>query len=223
MASGKLALGVKNTFIDAKLVDVEFESCRRSRAYTDSHLEFSKVIVNDDDADTTFGSDTESIASYDEPPRTTIMLRNLPKNLTRNSLVAMLDEKHLRGKYDFVYLPQDYKHHVGFGYAFVNFTVASDAESCMTLFEGYSNWPMTSEKVCTVGWSNQEQHGIDAHIERFRNSPVMHADVPDEYKPMIFIEGERLPFPEPTTKIRAPPASRRRITARTRAALRDTA
>jgi len=135
----------------------------------------------------------------------------------------MLDEKQLNGLYDFVYLPQDYKHHVGFGYAFVNFAEAAHAESCIELFEGYNNWPMTSEKICTVGWSNQKQHGIDAHIERFRNSPVMHPEVPDEYKPMIFCEGVRKPFPEPTTKIRAPPASRRRITARTRAALRDVA
>lgn len=220
MTAVRLEVEVRKTFIDAKII----ETGRRSRAFTDSEIDVTckAVSFSTDDADTVCGSDSESVITCgDEPTRTTIMLRNLPKNLTRDSLLSMLNEKYLIGKYDFVYLPQDYKHHVGFGYAFVNFTKASDAESCMTLFDGYNNWPMPSEKQCTVGWSNQDQHGVEAHIERFRNSPVMHPDVPDEYKPMIFSNGVRVPFPEPTTKIRAPPASRRRITARTRAALRD--
>ena len=40
-----------------------------------------------------------------------------------------------------------------------------------------------------MNWSHPYQ-GLDAHIERYRNSPVMHEDVPDEYKPM---SGPRIP------------------------------
>ena len=31
----------------------------------------------------------------------------------------------------------------------------------------------------------------EAHVERYKNSPVMHKSVPDEYKPVIFADGVR--------------------------------
>ena len=39
---------------------------------------------------------------------------------------------------------------------------------------------MSSQKVCEVCWGNPLQ-GLGAHIVRYRNSPVMHQSVPDEY------------------------------------------
>lgn len=35
-------------------------------------------------------------------------------------------------------------------------------------------------------------------MERYRNSPVMHESVPDEYKPVILQNGLRVNFPEPS-------------------------
>ena len=46
----------------------------------------------------------------------------------------------------------------------------------------------------------------EAHVDRYRNSPVMHRDVPDEYKPVIFKNGVRKNFPRPTKKVKAPTA-----------------
>ena len=35
---------------------------------------------------------------------------------------------------------------------------------------------------------------LEAHIERFRSSPVMHRDVPEECKPQLFKDGEEIDF-----------------------------
>merc|ERR1740123_2226645 len=41
--------------------------------------------------------------------RTTVMLRNLPNDYTRDMLLALLDKEGFQGKYNFVYLPMDFK------------------------------------------------------------------------------------------------------------------
>lgn len=133
----------------------------------------------------------------------TLMLRNLPNNYTRTMLLSLLDTEGFSGQYDFVYLPIDFKSHASLGYAFVNLNTIEVAESCWKVFEGFNKWVVPSQKVCSVNWSTPFQ-GLDAHVERYRNSPVMHEHVPDEYKPMLFSGGTRLPFPPPTKKIRAP-------------------
>jgi len=133
----------------------------------------------------------------------TLMLRNLPNNYTRDMLLALLDSEGFSTHYDFVYLPIDFKSHASLGYAFVNLSTAEAAESCWKAFEGFNKWVVPSMKVCSVNWSSPFQ-GLDAHVERYRNSPVMHEHVPDEYKPMLLSGGKRLPFPLPTKKIRAP-------------------
>lgn len=52
-------------------------------------------------------------------------------------------------------------------------------------------------------WGGPHQ-GLEAHVERYRNSPVMHEDVPDTFKPVLFANGVRISFPLPTRKLRAP-------------------
>jgi hypothetical protein len=80
---------------------------------------------------------------------------------------------------------------------------AEQATRFFETFEGFHRWVVPSQKVCSVNWSHPYQ-GIDAHIERYRNSPVMHEDVPDEYKPMVFENGERIAFPPPIKKLKVP-------------------
>jgi len=127
-------------------------------------------------------------------PRTTTVLRNLPVGCTRASLLAILDANGLRGAYDFVYLPFDFDTGAMFGYAFVNWIsheVALRVWQQLPLFE--------------VSWSDPYQ-GLDAHLKRYTNSSVMHGSVPDERKPILFFAGERIAFPKPTRRIKAPRA-----------------
>jgi len=135
--------------------------------------------------------------------RTTVMIRNMPNNYTRDMLLDLVDAMGFVGKYDFAYLPVDFQSQAGLGYAFINFSTVDDAKACFEQFEGFSNWKLPSEKVCTVTWSSPTQ-GFEAHIDRYRNSPVMHPSLPDEWKPVLLQNGVRVPFPLPTKAIKTP-------------------
>merc|ERR1719261_1151155 len=130
--------------------------------------------------------------------RTTVMLRNMPNNYTRDMLLDLVNSMGFTGCYDFAYLPVDFKSQAGLGYAFINFVSTAEAQRCFECFEGFSEWRVPSEKVCTVTWGSPYQ-GLEAHIERYQNSPVMHHSIPDEWKPILLdCEGARIDFPAPT-------------------------
>jgi len=128
--------------------------------------------------------------------RTTLMLRNVPNSYTRDMFLAMLDAEGFRGFYDFAYLPMDFDRGCGLGYAFVNLTNNSLVPQFRATFDGYSAWTLRTSKVCRVTWSDRDQ-GLKANVKRYRNNPVMHPSVPDEYRPCLFSNGERAPFPLP--------------------------
>jgi len=136
--------------------------------------------------------------------RTTLMLRNLPTCLSCQDLVDALHAAGFAGTYDFVYLPIDFRRGLGVGYAFLNVVEHSAAAAIMDMFQGFSAsaWSSKSRKVVEVCWS--EQQGLSALVERYRNSRMMHKNVPNQFKPMLLSNGMRVPFPEPTRKIRAP-------------------
>merc|ERR1712113_189227 len=131
------------------------------------------------------------------------MLRNLPDNFTRSHLVDLLEDEGLEGSYDLVYVPMDFNNKCCLGYAFVNFLTACDALRSWATFDGFSDWGTPNSKVCELMWSDPHQ-GIDALIERYRNSPVMHGSVPEEWKPAYFVDGVQVGFPPPTEKVKAP-------------------
>lgn len=126
--------------------------------------------------------------------RTTLVFRRLPKNVTRTSLLEMLDTAGWKGLYDFVYLPMDFKKGKVFGYAIVNFISNSSAEQASAHFEGAG---------ANVDWSDSHQ-GLQELIQRYRDSPIMHASMPEISKPIIFSKGVVTAFPRPTKQIKAP-------------------
>lgn len=136
--------------------------------------------------------------------RTTLMLRNLPSCFIRQNVLDMLDEAGFAGTYDFVYLPIDFHTGAGLGYAFLNAVDNQQANAIIEGLQGYSSWNDTSsQKILDVCWSAPHQ-GLDMLVDRYRNSRVMHGSVPDEYKPVLFTNGTRVPFPRHTKRIRAP-------------------
>jgi len=150
--------------------------------------------------------------------RTTVMMRNLPFECTREVLIALLQDHGYTAMFDLLYLPIDFKFNNGIGYAFVNFVSPEIAQTFCSAFTGlqvfpmgaermcgvtgFKVFPMGGERMCEVGWSDVQ--GLETHVERYRNSPVMHDSVPDEYKPVLFVGSERVPFPKPTKKVRLP-------------------
>ncbi|CAE7570339.1 ML1 [Symbiodinium natans] len=135
--------------------------------------------------------------------RTTVMLRNIPNNYTRQMFLQLLSETGFHARYDFVYLPCDFQRDSNLGYAFINLVDSESVEAFWNAFEGFSSWAIPTAKVGQVTWSGPHQ-GFEAHVERYRNSPVMHRSVPEEYKPLIFMHGEQVPFPPPTRRLKAP-------------------
>eukprot|EP00437_Effrenium_voratum_P035054 CAMPEP_0181463222 /NCGR_PEP_ID=MMETSP1110-20121109/34803_1 /TAXON_ID=174948 /ORGANISM="Symbiodinium sp., Strain CCMP421" /LENGTH=356 /DNA_ID=CAMNT_0023587913 /DNA_START=77 /DNA_END=1145 /DNA_ORIENTATION=+ len=138
--------------------------------------------------------------------KTTVMLRNVPNNYTREMFLAMLDDNGFCGRYDFAYLPCDFHRRANLGYAFVNFVNCEVALAAWRRFDGFSEWALPSQKVCAVSWSGPHQ-GLEQHVERYRNSPVMHKSVPDEYRPVVFQNGVRQRFPSPTRSLKEPDQS----------------
>mmetsp|Transcript_29340 Transcript_29340/g.45974 ORF Transcript_29340/g.45974 Transcript_29340/m.45974 type:complete len:421 (+) Transcript_29340:69-1331(+) len=142
--------------------------------------------------------------SNDEKTYTTVMLRNLPNDYTRDMLMELLDSQGFSGRFDFIYVPFDFKKHAGLGYAFMNMVTHQDAIHAMEALTGFHDWKLKSNKVMQVAWSTPLQ-GLWANVERYKNSPVMHPDVPNEFKPLLFANGVSVDFP-PATKILQAPA-----------------
>lgn len=126
---------------------------------------------------------------------------------SRDQLFELLDNEGFNGMYDLVYHPIDFGTRLGFGYAFVNFVSVEAAAECSEYFNGFTRWTTKHDKACEVSQSTELQ-GLESHVERYRNSPVMHESVPDEFKPATFADGLRVPFPSPTKKVTKPRAPR---------------
>jgi len=131
------------------------------------------------------------------------MLKNLPNNYTRSMLLALLDQQGFSRLYDFIYLPFDFAKKANRGYAFVNLVHPGSMPAFWAAFDGFKSWVLPSTKVCEVTHSIGCQ-GLRAHIERYRNSSVMHQSVPEKYRPLIFHHGEQLAFPPPTVELQPP-------------------
>lgn len=144
-------------------------------------------------------------------------MRNLPNHFTRALVLSLLDSQGFRGCYDFVYMPVDFAKSRSFGYAFINMISHEEALRMRQAFDGYV-YPMPAgahtsddgdeeicqtQRTCEVAWG-QPLQGLAAHIERYRNSPVMHKDVPEHFKPVLLQGGQQVKFPPPTKRIRAP-------------------
>lgn len=134
---------------------------------------------------------------------TTVMLKNIPNDYTQDMLLKLLDDEGFSRKYDFVYLPMDFRSGSAFGYAFINLLTSEDTRLFESHFHGFCRWAFPSRKVAEVTWSRPMQ-GLAATIERYRNSPIMHQDVPDCYKPCMFQNGVRVGFPSPTKPVSLP-------------------
>lgn len=139
----------------------------------------------------------------DDGKKTTVMLQNVPLDYTRTMLLNLLDKEGFKARYNFLYLPHDFSRQTSLGYAFINLLSPEDAAQFRLRFEGFTNWGVESEKVAGVAWSFAHQ-GPTGHVERYRNSPVMHPIVADRCKPVLLRDGVPIPFPPPTRPVRPP-------------------
>jgi RNA recognition motif-containing protein len=131
------------------------------------------------------------------------MIKNVPGNYNRELLLELVDSAGFAERYDFVYCPKDFKKGASLGYAFVNMLSANDAQNIISCLDGYRWKHYTGHKVCEMAYGDPLQ-GREEYIGRYRNSPVMHESVPDDYKPVLFANGHQMPLPPPTKRISPP-------------------
>lgn len=135
---------------------------------------------------------------------TTVMMKHLPQFFTRTQFRRFLDSQGFAAKYDFVYVPTAFRSGQSFGYAVVNFIATGIAEEAIRKLQGCQSVDPEDAKGLEVCYSHPNNQGLNANIDRYRNSPVMHDEVPDEQRPMLLKGGEPLKFPSPTKRIHAP-------------------
>lgn len=135
--------------------------------------------------------------------RTSLMLRHLPQDLSRDHLVEILESAGFKGKFNFLYLPIHFASHANLGYAFVNVTSPEVLQEFWATLSGFREWPMVWRRPCRVSWSFPFQ-GFEEHVRRYRNSRLLHPSVPDEMRPILLEHGVRVDFPPPTRSLRAP-------------------
>lgn len=135
--------------------------------------------------------------------RTSVMLKGVPETCTRSTMLQLLDIAGFFGRFNFLYLPMDFKRNKNLGYALINLVSPKEALRLGAYFEGFTCWNMLGGQPCSATWCSPQQ-GLQAHIDRYRNSPVMHDSVPEEWRPLLLKCGVAVTFPAPTIKIKAP-------------------
>jgi hypothetical protein len=146
-----------------------------------------------------------------EDGRTSVILKNIPEGCDRGILMKTLKAENFLNSVNFLYLPMafDRKETASFRYAFISFTAPDTAKRFVNHFSGFTNWDQALPNVgsgCIAEWCALQ--GCAAHIARYRNSPMMHPSVEDQFKPILLHRGQRLPFAPPTMEIK-PPRQRR--------------
>lgn len=143
---------------------------------------------------------------FDDAERTTLIIRQVPKDVSRDQVTSALKQQGFGKDFDFLYCPLDYATQKGFGYLLVNFSSHSSAERFRKQFHGQcGDWLAPRASTLELVWAKGEgRQGLAANLERYRNSPVMHTIVPDEFKPISMHRGRRVSFPRPTERLQAP-------------------
>jgi hypothetical protein len=161
----------------------------------------------------TDNNESEAVQHQGPVNFTTVMFRNIPNKYTREMLVKQL-ESELKGHFDFVYLPIDFKNQCNVGYAFINFRSPEACEIFLQSFNGVEVRKclpgLNSRKVTEV--TPARVQGFEDNVQRLRNSPVMRelAHHP-EWMPLIFDEnGVQIPFPAPERPLEPIKPRRRR-------------
>lgn len=123
---------------------------------------------------------------------TTVMIRNIPLRYTPVSLREVVDEGGFQGKYDYFYMPMDFRSYRSLGYCFINFYDPGCAAEFATNFEN-RKFSINSEKVLSV--SGAARQGLLANVASFKLSTLK--QMPKiEFRPLVAILGHLVPLDE---------------------------
>jgi len=127
----------------------------------------SELFTADDEGESFTKRRTIGTQQPTDSVDTTMMIRNLPKNLTQQELLEEINRCGFCGLYDFCYLPRDFKSSQSQGFAFVNFNcpvVAARFMDAWNLLLRFGS-PGSSPQKLTV--SKADLQGLEANIKRW--------------------------------------------------------
>jgi len=110
------------------------------------------------------------------PPRcahgqTTLMMRSIPNDHSRDQLLQLVNCEGFERYYDFFYLPIDADSGLNLAYAFINFVDADSAKRFSKHFTGYHKWIYPSRKQCSISLSKVQ--GYANNVKSFKTKPLM--------------------------------------------------
>jgi len=167
-----------------------------------SRLSSSSSEEIDIDVSTSADSEAEQQPSR-QSSRKAAMMRNIPLEYTREDVLELIDDQGFQGSYELFYLPIVFQSQLNHGYAFILFTEEESYERFREHFSGFSDWKVPSDRICEVSFSDKFSD-LEDRIDYYRNSPIMHESVEEQFKPILFEAVQRVPFPEPNKKVKAP-------------------
>uniref|UniRef100_A0A7S4RM64 RRM domain-containing protein n=1 Tax=Alexandrium monilatum TaxID=311494 RepID=A0A7S4RM64_9DINO len=113
---------------------------------------------------------------------TTLMIQNLPGNLTQRSLKMAMDNLGFEGQYDFLYLPTAFGSGASHGYAFVNFPVPASAQRLREIWDRRRPWGRGMEKPLHIRPAVLQ--GLEANTARWNSAKMRRVRNP-EHRPMV--------------------------------------
>ena len=108
--------------------------------------------------------------------RTTLIVRNIPTKMTQSRFRAFMSDE-LASKFDFLYVPYDWKTGGAFGYAFINLKEARDVLPFYERFHNFKPPQSNSTKIWKVAYARiQGRNELEAH---FTSRTPNHKIAPD--------------------------------------------
>ena len=114
--------------------------------------------------------------------RTSLMIKNIPNKYSQSLLKETIDLDHLN-KFDFLYLPIDFKNKCNVGYAFINMKDPEDVACLYMKFNGKKWVHFNSSKVCEITYARLQ--GYRAMTKHFSTSTIRQLN-DERMKPIIF-------------------------------------
>ena len=116
-----------------------------------------------------------------EDKRTTLMIKNIPNKYSQAMLIELIDEQ-FKGRYDFFYLPIDFKNKCNVGYAFFNLSGLDGVIAFYSKFNGEKWGRFHSEKICEITYARVQ--GKMKLVSHFKASSIM-KQVDNKVKPIV--------------------------------------
>lgn len=137
----------------------------------------------------------DSLSGHDLVPgvTTTLMIRNIPLRYTPPSFRDLIDKEGFSGRYDYLYMPMDFRSQRSLGYCFINFYDPTFAQQFARTFSNRMFPSTNSDKVLAI--SAAARQGLLANVASFKQSTLKQMPK-SEFKPLVGILGQLVPLDE---------------------------